>query len=500
MSLTLNRQMHLMFCNGLELVKLYKQPILNEWDRILVQLQKAEKKSGRSTKMTIDFFSEHLFNLTINESMEVSLKGKIPDSLQTNQFVINLLENAVHKVIQSKKLQSHQDYQAIQYLFSMLSEYILTQPNYEQFTIGSFLKNLVSSNQLPIEWAAILTKRNDKFFVEQWFNNLSQSLFLENDEKTADSIYNLSELLLGEMPKEKQENYTVLPIPYENGTLLICTLRENASHSIPFITYALQVFQNGKESLIATKEEQQWKDSVIMFNENIMRSQTFNEACENITEGFVNYLPFERCALFSYSMNDQIGVGLFGHRLNNKAIQSITEEIGNLPVIQDSLQILQVFAQNMNYLQPVYVKDASLGFPEQYIKQFELQSVVIAPIFTSAHKLLGAAILDQGAGKEFKISQDTFSALIKFGQSAGEILQKYHIENPKQSKTEAIHFSPREIEVLKLMAEGASTSEAANSLNLSEYTVRDYISAIMQKMEAKNRTEAVARAIRDGQI
>lgn len=37
-------------------------------------------------------------------------------------------------------------------------------------------------------------------------------------------------------------------------------------------------------------------------------------------------------------------------------------------------------------------------------------------------------------------------------------------------------------------------------MNLSEYTVRDYISSIMQKMNVKNRTEAVAKAIREGVI
>ncbi|RKO62259.1 response regulator transcription factor [Caldibacillus debilis] len=50
------------------------------------------------------------------------------------------------------------------------------------------------------------------------------------------------------------------------------------------------------------------------------------------------------------------------------------------------------------------------------------------------------------------------------------------------------------------MAEGLSTFEAAVQLNLSEYTVRDYVSAIMQKMNVKNRTEAVAKAIREGLI
>ena len=88
---------------------------------------------------------------------------------------------------------------------------------------------------------------------------------------------------------------------------------------------------------------------------------------------------------------------------------------------------------------------------------------------------------------------------MKFGQIAGETLLRFE-KNDLPFKTAPTHLSPREIEVLKLMADGASTSEAAQELNLSEYTVRDYISAILQKMQARNRTEAVVKAIRDGLI
>lgn len=498
--------MNTVFLNGLKIIKSNKQPILNEWERILIHLRKAGKRSVKGTEMTINLFSEHLFNLDVDEdnlskTIEYTWKTNLPDAFLTNQFIINLLENAVHKVIQTNHSYSHQDHQAVRYVFSTISEYILTQPSHNHFAIDTFLKHLVSSQQLPIEWAAVLIKKEDKFVVEKWFNNLNQDLLLGNDELKASTLYTLSEQLLSQMPKEERKNHSVLPVPYENGTLLICTDQKDASQTIPFITYALQIFQNGKDSLKITKQEQQWKDSVIMFNETIIRSSSFDEAVENITEGFVNYLPFERCALFSYSSSDQMGFGLFGHRLDNLAIQNITEEIGNLPIIQNSLQLLELFAKNMNYLQPIYVKDAALGFPEQYIKQFQLKSVVIAPIYTaSSHKLLGAAILDQGPGVDFEVTQETFSALLKFGQSAGEMLRKYHTNNLDQQKTGIIHLAPREIEVLKLMAEGASTNEAASSLNLSEYTVRDYVSAIMQKMEAKNRTEAVARAIRDGMI
>ncbi|MBT2218118.1 response regulator transcription factor [Virgibacillus dakarensis] len=505
MSLTLNEQMNIVIQNGLRIISKHRQAILNEWESILFHLRKAGKRSEKNAEATIRFFSEYLFNLdneatALHKAIDYTWEQK-PASFQTNQFIITLLENAIHKVIQADEKQNLQDHQAVQYLFSIISEHILTHPYNEQFSIDTFLKQLVSSRQLPIEWAAIVIKKDQAFLVEKWFNYMNHDLLLGNDSMKAESIYSLSELLLGQMPKEERINRNVVPIPYDDGTLLVCTNHHDTTHIIPFLTYALEIFQRGKDTLKITKQEQQWKDSVIMFNETIMSSRSFAEAIENITAGFVNYLPFERCALFSYSINDQMGFGLFGHRLDNKAIQNITEDIGNLPLIQSNLQTLELFGENMDYLQPLYIKDASHGFPNQYVEQFRLKTVVVAPIFTSSNnKLLGAAILDQGPEKYFKVTEETFSALIKFGKSAGEILSRFYLDKPEQNKLASLHLSPREIDVLKLMADGASTNEAASTLHLSEYTVRDYVSAIMQKMGARNRTEAVARAIREGLI
>ncbi|MGP4105711.1 response regulator transcription factor [Virgibacillus sp. L01] len=503
MSLTLNSQMIRLFNSGLKIVKSHQNQILLEWEHVLAHLQEGEK-STKNVEDTISFFIEYLFTKEVDETDKdhVNVATRNSDPFQTNQFIITFLENAVHKVIQQKENHSYHDHQAVQYLFSTISDDILKQPYHHYFTIESFLKNLVSSNQLPIEWAAITIKKDHFHFVEKWFNNLSQDLLLGSDELKADTVYSLSELLLNQMPKDNIAKYNVLTIPHEDLILLICVEHHDTSQIMPFITYALQTYQYGKDSFKENKQEQQWKDSVIMFNETIMRSRTYNEAVENITAGFVNYLPFERCALFSYSVNDQMGFGLFGHRLDNNAIQNITENISNLPLIQNNLQLLELFGKSVSYLQPIYMEDAARGFPDQYVRQFELSSVVVAPIYvSSSSKLLGAAILDQGRGKHFKVAQETFSALTKFGQSAGEILSK-HQNNHHDDKqhTGELRLSPREIEVLQLMAQGASTIEAASTLNLSEYTVRDYISAIIQKMDTKNRTESVAKAIREGLI
>lgn len=58
----------------------------------------------------------------------------------------------------------------------------------------------------------------------------------------------------------------------------------------------------------------------------------------------------------------------------------------------------------------------------------------------------------------------------------------------------AATISPRESEVLALLARGASTADIAKALTISENTVKTHVSRILKKLDASNRTEAVARA------
>src|SRR5699024_8524422 len=247
-------------------------------------------------------------------------------------------------------------------------------------------------------------------------------------------------------------------------------------------------------------QSRQWMDAVLLFNESIIKAHTLDKALEMITTGFVHYLPFKRCAIFSYSKQEEIAFGLSSHQLDSRIIQNITEQMHNLPLIKDSLDLIQMLGGRMKYLQPLYMKNARNYFPGYYIDKFQLKSVVITPLYTSSgNELIGAAILDQGENSTFHMSFDTYNALIHFGKTAGETLLHYsHHIHPTHAHIASL--SPRELEVLALMADGESTTTAAQSLHLSEYTVRDYITAIMQKMKARNRTEAVALAIRRGII
>ena len=61
-------------------------------------------------------------------------------------------------------------------------------------------------------------------------------------------------------------------------------------------------------------------------------------------------------------------------------------------------------------------------------------------------------------------------------------------------------LSPREIEVLRMIAEGLGNKEIASKLRISDHTVKFHISSIFAKLGASSRTEAVTIGIRGGMI
>ena len=61
-------------------------------------------------------------------------------------------------------------------------------------------------------------------------------------------------------------------------------------------------------------------------------------------------------------------------------------------------------------------------------------------------------------------------------------------------------LTPREIEVLRLLADGASNKIIAHKLGISDHTVKFHVTSILSKMNAGTRTEAVTLGVRMGLV
>jgi len=101
----------------------------------------------------------------------------------------------------------------------------------------------------------------------------------------------------------------------------------------------------------------------------------------------------------------------------------------------------------------------------------------------------GESLIDPGVARK---------VLAEFQQLAAELPPR---QPNKPSETLTIEpLTPREEEVLHLLAEGLSNQQIGARLHLTAGTVKNYVSAIITKLQANDRTHAVIIALRHGLV
>jgi len=109
----------------------------------------------------------------------------------------------------------------------------------------------------------------------------------------------------------------------------------------------------------------------------------------------------------------------------------------------------------------------------------------------------GFGIVLFGADLDFKLSPDDLIFL--------EILVRYSYNQISEilgepAEIAQITLSERERDILTLVAQGKTNWEIGAILELSEYSVRDYLKDVSKRMQTSNRTHTVTRAIQLGLI
>ena len=101
----------------------------------------------------------------------------------------------------------------------------------------------------------------------------------------------------------------------------------------------------------------------------------------------------------------------------------------------------------------------------------------------------------------FAFGEDAFAALLSATpRTSEEPAGQTSAEGPPPAGTELDALTPREREVLDMLAEGLSNKEIAWRMKISGHTVKFHVASIFAKLNVSTRTEAVTQGIRKGLI
>jgi len=98
------------------------------------------------------------------------------------------------------------------------------------------------------------------------------------------------------------------------------------------------------------------------------------------------------------------------------------------------------------------------------------------------------------------VKADPEIALVAEAEEADVVVSERVIATaaPTTVPREGAALTPRELDVLRLVALGLGNKEIAAELDLSAHTVKYHLASVLAKLGVRSRTEAVSRGIRTG--
>jgi LuxR family transcriptional regulator, maltose regulon positive regulatory protein len=173
-----------------------------------------------------------------------------------------------------------------------------------------------------------------------------------------------------------------------------------------------------------------------------------------------------------------------------RALLHTATEMGNWDHVLE-MWLLQAVAYHLDGDEPaaleVLERAIAFGEPQGYVRRFLDEGPVMASLLSTLRERQpepdSASYLDRLL-IEFQGGASTAISL-----EAAPRLTRTMPEPP-----DAAHLTSRETEVLEFLARGLSNDDIARRLEVSKYTVKSHVSSLLSKLEATNRTHAVARA------
>jgi DNA-binding NarL/FixJ family response regulator len=201
------------------------------------------------------------------------------------------------------------------------------------------------------------------------------------------------------------------------------------------------------------------------------------------------------------------------HVLVREGIKKIIEAIPGLRVVGEVgdglelLELLQGLQVDMVILDITMPSLPGIEATREIKKAYPAMKVLILTMHKKKEYLNNAIaagvdgyLLKEDAPKELLTAMDTIrGGMIYVSPLLSSDLANLYFQSQRHAAAEpAAPLSPREIEIIKLIAEGKSSKEIAEVLFLSFRTIQNHRTKIMRKLNLKKNTDLVRYAIREG--
>jgi DNA-binding NarL/FixJ family response regulator len=189
------------------------------------------------------------------------------------------------------------------------------------------------------------------------------------------------------------------------------------------------------------------------------------------------------------------------------------EIVGKAISGEEALENLEAAAPDVILLDLGLPGISGIEVTEQVKKRWPKIEILIFTIFEEEDKVM-QAIQAGASGYLLKgMEADKIVEAISEVAAGGSVIQpslarsllRHFLVQPNSKKSsvpdeDAPRLTPREVEILQIIAKGLSNAEAAKVLKVSRATVRTHLEHIYAKMSVSNRVEAITEGIRHGII
>ncbi|MEO4052960.1 helix-turn-helix transcriptional regulator [Solibacillus sp. CAU 1738] len=191
---------------------------------------------------------------------------------------------------------------------------------------------------------------------------------------------------------------------------------------------------------------------------------------------FYELFPSDKLSFFRFSPVGYVGEGVaIIENGNMRSFTYIRDDIRSLPAIRKVVEERwAAFYEGEHYITNV---------SSRYQQDKPLLGLLVVPIFI--HNMTISYICSEYVSYIPQFQAHNFAQFTLFGEMAAKILIQH--DAPPHPR-----LSPRENEIIRAIANGLSTKEMSDVLDLSEATIKQYIKSALMKLGAKNRAHAVS--------